>query len=112
MEKTILCILGSWTFSHNLDSKRTFECAMIEHVGKRSSPMLFYADGNFRVKLDNERVILAYTAGKLRKFFIRTGAGDRVTEEDVTLRPCARADHLPPQIGATGQRRAMWRKRR
>ena len=38
-------------------------------------------DGNFRVKLDNEHVILAYTAGKMRKFRIRTGVGDRVVVE-------------------------------
>jgi len=38
-------------------------------------------DGNFRVKLDNDHVILAYTAGKMRKFRIRTGVGDRVTVE-------------------------------
>ena len=35
-------------------------------------------DGNFRVKLDNDHEILAYTAGKMRKFRIRTGVGDRV----------------------------------
>ena len=35
----------------------------------------------FRVKLDNDHVILAYTAGKMRKFRIRTGVGDRVTVE-------------------------------
>src|ERR687896_584220 len=38
-------------------------------------------DGNFRVKLDNEHEILAYTAGKMRKFRIRTGVGDRVVVE-------------------------------
>lgn len=38
-------------------------------------------DGNFRVKLDNGHEILAYTAGKMRKFRIRTGAGDRVIVE-------------------------------
>jgi len=38
-------------------------------------------DGNFRVKLDNEHEILAYTAGKMRKFRIRTGVGDRVIVE-------------------------------
>jgi translation initiation factor IF-1 len=38
-------------------------------------------DGNFRVKLDNDHEILAYTAGKMRKFRIRTGAGDRVIVE-------------------------------
>ena len=41
-------------------------------------------DGNFRVKLDNEHEILAYTAGKMRKFRIRVLAGDRVT---VTVSP-------------------------
>jgi translation initiation factor IF-1 len=38
-------------------------------------------DGNFRVTLDNDHQILAYTAGKMRKFRIRTGVGDRVTVE-------------------------------
>ena len=35
-------------------------------------------DGNFRVKLDNDHEVLAYTAGKMRKFLIRTGVGVRV----------------------------------
>ncbi|MEJ2375495.1 MAG: translation initiation factor IF-1 [Pseudolabrys sp.] len=38
-------------------------------------------DGNFRVMLDNEHEVLAYTAGKMRKFRIRTGVGDRVIVE-------------------------------
>jgi translation initiation factor IF-1 len=38
-------------------------------------------DGNFRVKLDNDHVILAYAAGKMRKVRIRTLAGDRVRVE-------------------------------
>jgi translation initiation factor IF-1 len=38
-------------------------------------------DGNFRVRLDNDHEILAYTAGKMRKFRIRTGVGDRVIVE-------------------------------
>ena len=38
-------------------------------------------DGNFRVTLDNDHVVLAYAAGKMRKFRIRTLAGDRVTVE-------------------------------
>ncbi|MEQ8701929.1 MAG: translation initiation factor IF-1, partial [Bauldia litoralis] len=37
-------------------------------------------DGNFRVTLDNDHVILAYAAGKMRKFRIRTIAGDRRSE--------------------------------
>lgn len=38
-------------------------------------------DGNYRVKLDNEHVLLAYMSGKMRKFRIRTGVGDRVIVE-------------------------------
>jgi translation initiation factor IF-1 len=38
-------------------------------------------DGNYRVTLDNEHVILAYTGGKMRKHRIKTLAGDRVTIE-------------------------------
>jgi translation initiation factor IF-1 len=38
-------------------------------------------DGNFRVKLDNEHELLAYMSGKMRKFRIRTGGGDRVVIE-------------------------------
>ena len=38
-------------------------------------------DGNFRVKLDNDHEILAYTAGKMRKFRIRSVVGDRVHVE-------------------------------
>ena len=38
-------------------------------------------DGNFRVKLDNEHMILAYAAGKMRKHRIRTLQGDRVIVE-------------------------------
>ena len=35
----------------------------------------------FRVKLDNDHVILAQTTGKMRKNRIRVLAGDRVTVE-------------------------------
>ena len=38
-------------------------------------------DGNYRVKLDNDHVILAYAAGKMKKNRIRTIAGDRVVVE-------------------------------
>src|SRR5262249_22655101 len=73
-------------------------------------------DGNFRVKLDNDHEILAYTAGKMRKFRIRTGVGDRVT---VKMPPYDRArgrissrhKSAQPTTAATGQRRAMWRNR-
>ena len=38
-------------------------------------------DARFRVKLDNDHEITAYTAGRMKKFRIRTMAGDRVTVE-------------------------------
>ena len=38
-------------------------------------------DARFRVKLDNDHEITAYTAGKMKKFRIRTMVGDRVTVE-------------------------------
>ena len=38
-------------------------------------------DGNYRVKLDNDHILLAYMSGKMRKFRIRTGVGDRVIVE-------------------------------
>jgi len=38
-------------------------------------------DGRFRVLLDNQHRIVAYTAGKMRKFRIRSVVGDRVHVE-------------------------------
>jgi translation initiation factor IF-1 len=38
-------------------------------------------DQNFRVKLQNDHVILAYAAGKMSKFRIRVLVGDMVTVE-------------------------------
>lgn len=38
-------------------------------------------DGRFRVLLDNDHRLIAYTAGKMRRFRIRTVAGDRVQVE-------------------------------
>lgn len=40
-----------------------------------------YPDGRFGVVLENEHRIIAYTAGKMRKFRIRTVVGDRVHVE-------------------------------
>ena len=39
------------------------------------------ADQNFRVKLQNDHVVLAYAAGKMSKFRIRVLVGDMVTLE-------------------------------
>jgi len=40
-----------------------------------------YPDGRFGVMLDNEHRIIAYTAGKMRKFRIKSVVGDRVHVE-------------------------------
>ena len=72
-------------------------------------------DGNFRVKLDNDHEILAYTAGKMRKFRIRTGVGDRVVIEmspyDLQRKRISfrHKSAAPPMIGS-GQRRPQYRR--
>jgi translation initiation factor IF-1 len=38
-------------------------------------------DGRFRVRLENDHEIIAYTAGKMRKHRIRSVVGDRVHVE-------------------------------
>jgi translation initiation factor IF-1 len=40
-----------------------------------------YPDGRFGVMLDNQVRIIAYSAGKMRKFRIRSVVGDRVHVE-------------------------------
>ena len=54
-------------------------------------------DGNYRVTLDNDHQLLAYMSGKMRKFRIRTGVGDRVIVEVNALRP----QHAAASISAT-----------
>lgn len=38
-------------------------------------------EGRFRVRLDNDHMILAYTAGRMKRNRIRSMVGDRVTVE-------------------------------
>lgn len=38
-------------------------------------------DGRFRVRLENDHLVIVYTAGKMRKYRIRTLVGDRVQIE-------------------------------
>ena len=38
-------------------------------------------DGRFAVRLDNDHRVIAYTAGKMRRFRIRSVVGDRVVVE-------------------------------
>jgi translation initiation factor IF-1 len=60
---------------------------------------------NFRVKLDNGHVLLAYLAGRLRKHYIRILLGDRVkvelspydlTRGRIVYRYTAAQEPLPP----------------
>ena len=39
------------------------------------------ANTQFRVKLDNDHVVMCHVAGKMRKHFIRIVPGDRVSVE-------------------------------
>jgi translation initiation factor IF-1 len=51
---------------------------LIEMKGKVDEVL---PDGRFRVTLDNQHQLIAYTGGKMRKFRIRILAGDNVTLE-------------------------------
>jgi translation initiation factor IF-1 len=72
-------------------------------------------DGNFRVKLDNDHVILAYAAGKMRKHRIRTLEGDRVTVEmspyDLERGRISFRHKSESPAGAAAPRRPMFRRR-
>lgn len=65
-------------------------------------------DGRFAVLLDNEHRIIAYTAGKMRKFRIRTVAGDRVhvemTPYDLSKGRIVFRERSPGQAGPSKQR--------
>ena len=70
-------------------------------------------DQNFRVKLQNDHTVLAYTAGKMSKFRIRVLVGDMVTVElspydmsrgRITYRHKVGAPPPPPQQGARRRR--------
>ena len=52
----------------------------------------------FRVKLDNEHIVLGHVAGKMRRFRIRILPGDRVRVRALSVRPGPRADRLPPPL--------------
>ena len=54
----------------------------------------------FRVKLDNDHVVLGHVAGKMRRFRIRILPGDRVRCRALPLRPRSRPDRLPAPLSA------------
>jgi len=70
-------------------------------------------DGRFAVRLDNEHKIIAYTAGKMRKFRIRSVVGDRVhlemTPYDLTKGRIVFRERDASQSGSA-KRRTNFRK--
>ncbi|MFM9852839.1 MAG: translation initiation factor IF-1 [Sphingomonadaceae bacterium] len=69
-------------------------------------------DGRFRVALDNDHRIIAYTAGKMRKFRIRSVVGDRVhvemTPYDLEKGRIIFRERTPGAVGP-GQKRSFKR---
>ena len=72
-----------------------------------------FPDGRFGVQLDNEHRIIAYTAGKMRRFRIKSVVGDRVhvemTPYDLTKGRIVFREKTPGQ-GAGGPRRRTFRR--
>jgi translation initiation factor IF-1 len=71
-------------------------------------------DGRFGVLLDNEHRIIAYTAGKMRRFRIRSVVGDRVhvemTPYDLSKGRIVFRERTPGQPGG-GPRRGGFKRR-
>jgi len=66
-------------------------------------------DGRFGVMLENEHRIIAYTAGKMRKFRIRSIVGDRVKVEmtpyDLTKGRIVFREKVASGIGGAARKR-------
>ncbi len=72
-------------------------------------------EGRFRVRLENEHEVLAYTAGKMKKHRIRSMVGDKVTVEMTPYdmdraRIIFRHRDTGPRVGG-GPARPQFRKR-
>jgi len=72
-----------------------------------------FPDGRFGVMLDNEHRIIAYTAGKMRRFRIKSVVGDRVhvemTPYDLSKGRIIFREKLPGQ-GPGGPRKRAYRR--
>ena len=73
-------------------------------------------EGRFRVRLENDHEILAYTAGKMKKNRIRSMVGDKVTVEMTPYdmdrgRITFRHRNATPRVGGGGGQRPVYRKR-
>ena len=60
----------------------------------------------FRVKLDNDHIVLGHVAGKMRRFRIRILPGRPRPRRAVAVRPRPRAHRLPPPVGRAARGRA------
>ena len=73
-------------------------------------------DSRYRVTLDNGHNLIAYSAGKMRKHYIRIIAGDKVSLEvspyDLSKGRITFRHIESPRVGATPQRRPTSRVRR
>lgn len=49
-----------------------------DHIEADGTVTEVLPNGHFRIRLENGHVVLAYTAGKMRKHFIRIVLGDKV----------------------------------
>nr|WP_047165425.1 translation initiation factor IF-1 [Sphingomonas sp. Y57] len=65
-------------------------------------------DGRFRVSLENDHSIIAYTAGRMRRFRIRSVVGDAVQVEmspyDLGKGRIIYRERTPGPVGAGGRR--------
>jgi translation initiation factor IF-1 len=70
-------------------------------------------DGRFGVRLDNDHRVIVYTAGKMRRYRIRSVVGDRVhvemTPYDLSKGRLVFREKIPGSPG--GQRRGGFRRR-
>jgi len=66
-------------------------------------------DGRFRVELENGHRLIAYTAGRMRRFRIRSVVGDAVRVEmtpyDLSIGRIVYRERGPGNTGAPGKRR-------
>jgi translation initiation factor IF-1 len=52
-----------------------------QHIELEGTVFMVLPGTMFRVRLDNDRIVLAHLSGKMRKHFVRLTTGDRVRME-------------------------------
>lgn len=71
-----------------------------------------FPDGRFGVILDNNHRIIAYTAGKMRRYRIRSIVGDRVHVEMTPYDLTKGRIVYREKVGGGGSNKAAYNKRR